>query len=54
MKKADVKPGKIYLGKIPDEGVTEDDVSTALSLYPDVSFSSILFECLSEADIKPD
>jgi len=26
VKKADVKPGKIYLGKIPDEGVTEDDI----------------------------
>lgn len=25
-KKADIKPGKIYLGKIPDTGVSEDDI----------------------------
>lgn len=30
VKKADVKPGKIYLGKLPDQGVSEDDIRTAL------------------------
>ena len=32
MKKADVKPGKIYIGKIPEDGVSEDDVSNGASL----------------------
>lgn len=31
VKKADVKPGKIYLGKLPDQGVSEDDIRTNLS-----------------------
>jgi len=31
VKKADVKPGKIYLGKLPDQGVSEDDIRTSLS-----------------------
>lgn len=26
VKKADIKPGKIYLGKLPTEGVSEDDI----------------------------
>eukprot|EP00088_Acartia_fossae_P000477 TRINITY_DN101_c0_g1_i1.p1 TRINITY_DN101_c0_g1~~TRINITY_DN101_c0_g1_i1.p1 ORF type:complete len:303 (-),score=152.56 TRINITY_DN101_c0_g1_i1:50-958(-) len=30
VKKADVKPGKIYVGKLPESGVTEDDVRAAL------------------------
>jgi hypothetical protein len=25
-KKADIKPGKIYVGKLPDTGLTEDEV----------------------------
>lgn len=33
VKKADVKPGKIYLGKLPDQGITEDDIRTNLSEY---------------------
>jgi len=26
VKKADVKPGKIYLGKLPESGLSEDEV----------------------------
>lgn len=33
VKKADVKPGKIYVGKLPAEGITEEDVKTALAEY---------------------
>lgn len=33
VKKADVKPGKIYVGKMPADGVTEDDVRTALAEF---------------------
>jgi len=31
VKKADVKPGKIYLGKLPDQGLTEEDIRGHLS-----------------------
>ena len=30
-KKADIKSGKIYVGKLPDDGITEDDIRTFFS-----------------------
>jgi len=33
VKKADVKPGKIYVGKLPDSGLNEDDVRADLEQY---------------------
>jgi len=37
VKKADVKPGKIYVGKMPAEGVNEDDVKEALSEFGNIT-----------------
>lgn len=37
VKKADVKPGKIYLGKLPDQGVSEDDIRNSLSEWGTVT-----------------
>ena len=33
VKKADVKSGKIYLGKLPESGCSEDDVSNLYSVF---------------------
>ncbi|XP_023334541.1 RNA-binding protein squid [Eurytemora carolleeae] len=37
VKKADVKPGKIYLGKLPESGLSEDEIKTFLSEYGTVT-----------------
>lgn len=37
VKKADVKPGKIYLGKIPESGVSEDDIRNYFSEFGTVT-----------------
>merc|ERR1719192_1609233 len=37
VKKADVKPGKIYIGKIPEDGVSGDDLRNFLSEHGTVT-----------------
>ena len=37
VKKADIKPGKIYVGKLPDSGVGEDEIKEHFSLFGTVS-----------------
>ncbi len=32
-KKADIKPGKIYVGKLPDSGLSDDEVRSGLRLF---------------------
>ena len=33
MKKADIKPGKVYVGKLPDSGLGEEDIKEHFSQY---------------------
>ena len=37
MKKADVKPGKVYVGKLPTSGVEKDDVQEHFEQYGNVT-----------------
>ena len=37
MKKADVKPGKVYVGKLPDSGVGEEEIKEYFSQYGNIA-----------------